>query len=66
VAVVRRGGWPVVRGVAERVVRLLGVSVVAVMAAMEAVRDVAGRTRGRVIAEQLPQEPPEPVHRKGL
>jgi hypothetical protein len=64
--VVRRGGRPVVRGIADGVVGLLFVSVVPVVAAMEAVRDVAGRARGRVVAEQVPQQPPQPVHRKGL
>jgi hypothetical protein len=64
VAVVRRRGRPVVRRVPDRVVRLRLVSVVPVMAAVEAVRD--GGTWRRVVAEEVLQEAPEPVHRKGL
>ena len=65
---VLRRGRPIVGGVSHRVVRILTVLVVVakVMSAVEAVRHVAGRARRRVVAEQVPEQAPEPVHRKGL
>jgi hypothetical protein len=70
VTVVRRGRRAVVGGVRHLLVglpaRLVLVLVVAVVAAMEPVRDVPLRTRRRVVAEEAAQQPPEPVHRKGL
>lgn len=56
----------VVRGVRDLVGVLALVLVVPVVVAMEAVRHVAGRARRRVVAEEVPQQPPESVHRNGL
>jgi len=59
-------GRTVVRGVRQQVVGLVAVLMVAVVAAMEPVRHVAGRAGRRVFAEEVTEQPPEPVHRKGL
>jgi hypothetical protein len=61
-----RGRGAVVRGVGHLVVVLAVVLVVPVVVAMEAVRHVAGRARRRILAEEVAQETPEAVHRKGL
>jgi hypothetical protein len=61
-----RGRGAVVRGVGHLVVLLALVLVVPVVVAMEAVRHVAGRSRRGVLAEEVAQQPPEAVHRKGL
>jgi hypothetical protein len=58
----RGGAAAVVGGVVPRFV----VVPVTVVVAMEAVRHVAGRARRRRLAEQVLEQPPEPVHRKGL
>jgi len=59
-------GRTVVGGVREQVVGLLTVLGVPVVATMEPVRHVAGRAGRRVFAEEVTEQPPEPVHRKGL
>jgi hypothetical protein len=70
VTVVRRGRRAVVGGVRHLLVglpaRLVLVLVVAMVAAMEAVRHVSLGARRRVVAEEVAQQPPEPVHRNGL
>jgi NAD(P)H-hydrate repair Nnr-like enzyme with NAD(P)H-hydrate dehydratase domain len=77
VAVVRGRGGTVVGGVGNLLVglaaRLVAVlvgavpaPVLAVVAAVQAVRHVAGRARRRVVAEEVVEDPPEPVHRNGL
>jgi hypothetical protein len=70
VTVVRCRRRTVVGGVRHLLVglpaALLVVLVAPVVAAMEPVRDVPLGARRRVVAEEVPQQPPEPVHRKGL
>jgi hypothetical protein len=63
VLVMGRGGpGPVIIG------HLVGFVVVpvTVMPAVEAIRHVAGRPRRRRLPEKVDEEPPDPVHRKGL
>ena len=66
VGVVRRGRRAVVRGVPDLVVVPLIVPAVPVVTPVEAVGHVPGRARRRIVAEEVTQEPPEAVHRKGL
>jgi hypothetical protein len=70
VTVVRGRRRAVVGGVRHLLVglppRLVVVLAVPVVAAVEPVRDVSLGARRRVVAEEVPQQPPEPVHRKGL
>jgi hypothetical protein len=61
-----RGRGAVVSGVGHLGVVLAVVLVVSVVVTMEPVRHVAGRARRRVLAEEVAQESPEAVHRKGL
>jgi hypothetical protein len=70
VTVVRGRRRTVVGGVRHLLVglpaRLVLVLAVSVVAAMQPVRHVPLGARRRVVAEQMPQQAPEPVHRKGL
>jgi hypothetical protein len=67
--VVGRGGRAVLGGVGHLLVRLparLLVAVVVAVAVAAVVVPVAGWPRRRLVAEQVVEQAPDPVHRKGL